>query len=91
MNFDGPGVNGSASGTTLYSLPYHTTLTDALSLIGELNGAGPGTVASVSKYVKSTDGLSTYTGAAGENFTLIPGEGYFVQVNATINLTPSHY
>ena len=91
VTFDGQGVNGSASGTTFYSLPYHTTLTNALSLITELNGAGPGTVASVSKYVKTNDGLSTYDGATGDNFDLVPGEGYFVTVNGTINLTPSHY
>jgi hypothetical protein len=91
VTFDGPGVNGSATGTTFFALPYHTTLTDALSLIAELNGAGPGTVNSVSKFVKSTDGLLTYTGSAGENFSLVPGEGYFVQVAGTIVARPSHY
>ena len=90
---DGPGVNLSASGTSTLALPFHqqTNLVNALDLITDMNAAGPGTVASVSKYVRSTDGLETYTGTTGTPFTLVPGEGYFVQVNATINLTPSHY
>jgi hypothetical protein len=90
--FDGPGINGSASGTSLFSVPYHTTLTNAASLINEIDAQNaPGTVASVSKYVKSTDGLSAYTGLAGENFTLVPGEGYYVTVTSTATVTPSHY
>lgn len=82
---------GSRTGTTLYAPPYHTTLANAFGLIGELNAAGPGTVVSVARYIKSTDGLEIYYGTSGTAFPLVPGEAYYVKVDGTINLTPSHY
>ena len=85
---DGPGGNGSASGTSTVALPYYqqTNLNNAEDLINDINAvAGTPVVASVARFVKSTDGLEAYTGFSGVNFLLVQGEGYFVTVNATVN------
>lgn len=89
---DGPGTNGSATGTSAWSYPYHGTAVDAESLIDEINlAAGSSAVTSVSRYLGGSDGLETYTGAAGVNFALAPGEGYFIQVASDVSWVPSHY
>jgi hypothetical protein len=89
---DASGTNSSLDGTTVYSVPYHTTLIDALGLIGEIDAAaGVQVVNQVCEWVKSSNGLSCYTGATGTNFTLTPGAAYYVQVTANVSYTPSHY
>ena len=89
---DAPGTNSSLDGTTIYAMPYHTTLTDALGLIGEIDAAaGMQVVNQVCEWVKAGNGLSCYTGFSGTNFTLVPGSAYYVQVTANVSYTPSHY
>ena len=83
---DGPGVNGSASGTSTLAMPYNqqTNLVVASDLISDINtGAGSTVVDSVSRWLKATDGLETYTGTSGVDFSLTPGEGYLVKMSAS--------
>ena len=94
LNYTLNGPSGGSSGTTALSLPYNqqTNLIDAEDLINDINaGAGSSVVASVSRYLNATDGLETYTGLTGVNFSLAPGEGYFVKVNSSASWVPSHY
>lgn len=93
INLDGPGVNGSATGTTLWSYPYHSTAANAEDLINEINtAAGASVVGAVSRYLAGSDSLEGYTGFSGTNFTLVPGESYFISVTASVgNWFPNHY
>jgi hypothetical protein len=90
--FDAAGTNGSLDGTNVYAWNYHSTLTDAQGLINEIEAqGGVGSVAQVCAWLKASNGLDCYTGTAGNNFSLVPGEAYFVQVSSNISYTPSHY
>jgi hypothetical protein len=81
---------GSASGTNLFSYPYHSTATTASAL---QNDIGLANVTNVQKFLKATDGLQVYTGrkGSGPDFALAPGEAYFIKMAATVNYSPSHY
>ena len=92
ITFDGPGDNGSASGTQQWSYPYHSTAATAEDLIDEINlAAGTSVVASVSRFLRTTDGAETYTGFSGTNFGLTVGEAYKIVVTASVTYVPSHY
>jgi len=89
-NLNAAGV-GSLSGTNLFAFPYHGTPTTAKTLMDDIGFAN---VQSVSKYLKTTDGLQVYTGrkgTPGADFALVPGEAYYVKMSTTVNYTPSHY
>jgi hypothetical protein len=89
---DAPPTNSSADGTQIYAMPYHTQLTDAESLIAEIDTqAGVSVVNQVCEHVKASNGKECYTGFSGTNFTLTPGQAYYVQVTANHSYTPSHY
>lgn len=81
---------GSASGTNLYSYPYHSTAATASSLMTDI---GLANVTNVQRFLKATDGLQVYTGrkGSGPDFALAPGEAYFIKMNTTVNYIPSHY
>jgi hypothetical protein len=81
---------GSASGTNLFSYPYHATATTASALQADI---GLANVTNVQKFLKATDGLQVYTGrkGSGPDFTLAPGEAYFIKMATTVNYLPSHY
>jgi hypothetical protein len=82
---------GSASGTNMFSYPYHSTATTAAALLADI---GLANTANVQKFLKATDGLQIYTGrkgSPGADFALVPGEAYFVKMNTTVNYIPSHY
>jgi len=81
---------GSASGTNLFSYPYHSTATAASAL---MNDIGLANVNNVQKFLKASDGLQVYTGrkGSGADFALVPGEAYFIRMNTTVNYIPSHY
>ena len=82
------GLNEPSLGPPLpFSFPYHGVATDAEELLNEIGG----TVFLVSRYVKSLDAVSFYTGALGENFLLNAGEGYLVQVSSDMSFVPAHY
>jgi len=92
IQLDSSGVNGSASGTQLWSYPYHSTAVNAEDLINEINLAGgAGAVASVSHRIRATDAPEFYTGGSGTNFTLVPGESYFIVMNTATSFVPAHY
>ena len=60
--------------------------------INEINAAaGSDVVESVSRFVRSLDGLQGYTGFSGTNFPTMPGEAYFVTVTEDVTLVPAHY
>jgi hypothetical protein len=92
ITLDGPGDNGSASGTQVWSYPYHSTAVNAEGLINEINAAaGASVVASVSRKVRTTDLPEFYTGTTGVNFTLTVGEAYEIVVTAGVTFVPAHY
>ena len=89
---DGPGDNGSASGTQRFALPFHSTAVNAEDLINEINAAaGSSVVASISRHIRTSDLAEFYTGAIGTNFTLTVGEAYLVVVTAGVTFVPAHY
>jgi len=81
---------GSASGQSFYAYNYHQTAADAKALLDDIGFAN---TISVSRFLKATDTLQSYTGrkGGGTAFALTPGEGYFVKMLTTVNYTPSHY
>jgi len=79
-----------ATGTQIWSYPYHSTLTNAEELINEIEAVSP-VISSVSRFDTATNGLFTYTGSAGTNFSLTPGEAYHIASEAAVSWTPSHY
>lgn len=96
VNLDAPGTSGSLSGTNDFAFPYHGTATTASDLLNEINaqGAGVGTVVSVSRFNRTTDSLFGYAGGALDlpnNFALTPGESYRVQVSTDVSYVPSHF
>ena len=92
IQLDGPGTNGSVSGTNSFAWPYHGTAANAEDLIGEVNAAaGSSVVNQVLRWVGSADSTEFYTGSVGTNFSLTPGEFYLVQVSADVSYSPSHY
>lgn len=77
----------SASGNNLVALPYRPKpgLVNAKDLMDDIGFAN---VANISKYLTATDSFQTYTGrkaSPGANFTIIPGEGYMVKMNGTVD------
>jgi hypothetical protein len=92
ISFDAPGSNGSLSGTNSFAFPYHGTASTAEGLIADVNAsAGSPVVTQVARFVKSTDSTEFYTGSIGTNFSLTPGEFYYVKVSADVTYAPSHY
>jgi hypothetical protein len=90
ISLDATGV-GSATGDNFFSFPYHSTASTALDL---MNDIGFASVGSVARYLEASNTLETYTGRKGSpggNFSLVPGEGYFVNMNSTVSYVPSHY
>jgi hypothetical protein len=90
------GTGASATGINLYSLPYHTTTTNAEQLRNELRatGAPVNNVGAVGNYNTATNSPVFYTGAPADvAFPLVAGNAYFVQVSGASNVTysPSHY
>ena len=62
-------------------------------MINEINAfAGGSVVATVSRFVRGSDGLEFYTGFSGTNFSLTPGEAYYVAVSSDVtNYVPQHF
>jgi hypothetical protein len=83
---------GSNSGLNLFAYPYHHTAANAKALMDDIGFAN---VNSVSRFVRSSDALETYTGRKAGGiltpFALTPGESYFVRMGTTVNYIPSHY
>ncbi len=80
----------SKSGTNFFAYNYHQTAATSKGLMDDI---GLANVQNVSRFIKSTDGYQTYTGrkGSGADFSLTPGEAYFVRMLTTVNYTPSHY
>ncbi len=85
---DSTGVNGSASGNNTMALPYNQQASllsaDDLRLDIEAIG-GAGSVLGLTRFIPTSDGAITYTGLnVNNNFGLVRGEGYSVQVNGPV-------
>jgi hypothetical protein len=93
VNLDGPGTNGSASGTQVYAYPYHSTSNAASALRQEiLDQSGGGVSVSVSRFQPVSDSLKTYSGISpADDFALTPGEAYVIKTTADVAYVPSHY
>lgn len=80
----------SKSGTNFYAYNYHQTAATAKQLMDDIGFAQ---TANVQRFLKASDTYQLYTGrkGSGPDFSLVPGEAYFVVMNTTVNYTPSHY
>jgi hypothetical protein len=88
--FNGAGVGGWASNENTYGIPYHTTAENAADLLGTIPD-----VAFVQRFDPIADQRETWFGGkiGGTNFSIEPGEGYFVQMNGgtTATILPEHF
>jgi len=80
----------SKSGTNFFAYNYHQTAATAKQLMDDIGFAQTN---NVQRFLKATDTFQTYTGrkGSGADFSLVPGEAYFVRMNTTVSYTPSHY
>lgn len=81
-----PGINAN-----FYSYQYHQTATDSKQLMDDVGSAS---VANIQRYMKASNSYEVYTGrksSPNANFTLSPGQAYFVVMNANQTYSPSHY
>jgi len=86
-----PQAGVSKSGTNFFAYNYHQTAATSKALMDDI---GFTSTASIQRYIEATNGLEVYTGRKGSpnaDFPLVPGEGYFVVMSATVNYAPSHY
>ncbi len=79
----GPGA-GSLSGRHAISLPFSSSLGNADGLLNDIGPAAH----SVGRYLTGSDVIQIYTGASGSNFSVAPGEGYFVYLSQTTAYCP---
>lgn len=90
--FDGAGTNGSLSGFSFYSHPYHAISNDANELILELGGTAA--ISQIQRFNPTDNSVTSYNGLAGAAFALAPGQGYFVQLRPgvpSVQFIPAHY
>lgn len=86
------GTGSSASGSNLYSYPYHSTAADAKQLIDDIEQGNTAAVTNVQRFDPITDSYAVYSGASGTPFPLTPGEAYKVQIGASnVVYVPAHY
>jgi hypothetical protein len=81
----------SKTGRNFFAYNYHQTAATAKQLMDDIGFAQ---TAQVDRFLKASDTLQTYTGrkgTPGPDFSLVPGEAYFVKMNTTVSYTPSHY
>jgi hypothetical protein len=80
----------SASGTNWVSLPFNITARNAKELMDDIGFAN---VYSVSRFLRASDSLQTYTGRknGGTAFPISYDECYLIKMNTTVNYIPSHY
>jgi hypothetical protein len=88
--FNGATVAGYLVGENTYSLPFHTTASNAGDLLIEISDAN-----FVQRFNPSTNARESWFGAkiGGTNFAVVPGEGYFVQMasGTTTTVKAEHY
>jgi hypothetical protein len=88
--FNGTGMSGWAVNENTYAIPYHTTATNAGDLLTQIPNAG-----FVQRFDPVADQRDSWFGAkiGGTNFSISPGEGYFIQMTAgtTASVTPEHF
>jgi hypothetical protein len=85
VTLHGPGSNGSVDGSNWISLPWSSGYDDADAVIEHV---GPIVTDMIARFDTVTGSFQSYTGTAGANFAIVPGEGYVVRVNTTTTYTP---
>jgi hypothetical protein len=81
-------LTGTATGTNVYSPPYHATAATAKDLFLEV---GPANVLSVQKFLPASDSFQAY-GFGSTDFALVPGEAYYLKMAADVpSFQPAHY
>ncbi len=82
---DPPCYGLGSVGLFIKAIPYDTTATDASELRDQLNlDSGASCVTSVSRFVRSTGLLVTYSGSTpATDFPLVPGEAYGIFTNGS--------
>ena len=86
---DGPGTNGSNTGTNSIAFPFNnnTSMVAAEDVRSFVNATVPGAFVQISKFLQTNDSLQTYTGAnLATNFFLEQGVGYRLVTNTDVNL-----
>jgi hypothetical protein len=88
LNAYQPGV--SATGNNFVSLPFNITARTAKELMDDIGFAN---VQSVTRFLRASDGLQTYSGrkGSGADFPISYDECYFIKMSTTVNYTPTHY
>jgi len=86
VSLESAGDPNSDKGINFVAYPYHSTSSLASELANEI---GSTNVLSIGQYVESNDGLTIYP--TDGDFSLVPGEGYFIRMLANQTWTPSHY
>ena len=88
----------SSSGKNFFAPPYNTTATNAFQLTVDIGGPNPRfVVSSISKFLATTNTYCTYIppprvgGTPCQNYPLVVGEAYFLNMAVTVPYTPSHY
>lgn len=78
---------GSFNGTNALALPANaqTGITDAATLYNDIGSA---VVTNIQRYPESNNGIEQYPGV---DFSLVPGESYFVRVSSDVLWAASHY
>ncbi len=89
----GPTPGVSQDGTHLLSLPIvlASGFATASDLRVDVNTkAGQNITTNVTRYLTASDSYQSYTGVKGSapNFSLVPGESYFVKVTGSLSYTP---
>jgi hypothetical protein len=88
IQLDKAGTNGSKSGNNLYAPPYHTTVSNAKELYFEMIAG----VSNIQAFLPADDSTVIYSAAfTDDNFSIVPGEAYFVKMGSDLSYTPSHY
>jgi hypothetical protein len=91
VTLNAPQAGVSKSGSNFVSLPFNITAGTAKALMDDI---GFSNVNSVSRFIKTTDGLEIYTGRKGTpnaSFPITHDECYFIVMGGTVNYTASHY
>ena len=92
---DSTGFNGSATGNNSMALPYNqqASLLNADDLRQDIEAiGGVGSVISLARFTATDDASVTYAGLnILKKFSLVPGEGYSINMSTPVTFVPSHF
>jgi hypothetical protein len=91
LHSQGSGSPPSLTGFNLISLPVCTSLVDAEDLYNEIDALTGGNVAQVMRWDPGTLSFVGWIPGLINLFSIVPGEGYLVQVTANATYVPTYY